>query len=363
METGVPISGGIHTMMSFVGSIGVLMANSGLAPILKSAFGGVEKMLSGKKFPQNMVERFMKEEHAMRHQPGLWNSIWSDMMIETTVMSYGHGPTGMKGIARNEKALDVWKLSLNINTQLEQDFLSLKDSFADTTVVAHKEEGRSGIKSDAVDRDNIRKSLENCLHPFRTSTHPKEIVNIYTGKLSDELVNVDVEQVSSFYKLLPGGFHEPLSKKIITMSSMKKTVKVGNVELADTSLIIHPVIALQLANKSIDAKEIFKYELDISIDKAKSQLKRLLAIEVSSRNSIRPKRIVLDGCAILWVVHWPSKGKVINFIKNLLSYLAEKLKICDVYLVFDRYYKYSTKSATRAFRAQGNGGTGITSSQ
>ena len=183
------------------------------------------------------------------------------------------------------------------------------------------EEGRSRIKSDAIDRDNIRKSLKNCLHPFRTSTRPKEIVNIYTGKLSDELVNVDrcvdigAEQVSSFYKLLPGGFHEPLSKKMITMSSMKKTV--GNVEVADTSLIFHRVIALQLANKSIDAKELFKYELapfpmslfdqsgDIRIDKAKSQLKRLLTIEVPSRNSIRPKLIVLDGCAILWVVHWP----------------------------------------------------------
>ena len=41
-------------MVSFVGSIDILMANSGLAPVLKSAFGGVEKILSGKKFPQNM---------------------------------------------------------------------------------------------------------------------------------------------------------------------------------------------------------------------------------------------------------------------------------------------------------------------
>ena len=96
-------------------------------------------------------------------------------------------------------------------------------------------------------------------------------MNIYTGKWSDELVNVDrcvdigAEQISSFYKLLPGGFHEPLSKKTITMSSMKKTVKVGNVEVADTSLIFHRVIALQLANKSIDEKEIFKYELALSL--------------------------------------------------------------------------------------------------
>ena len=148
---------------------------------------GIAYLNKMSQLPPDLVERFMKEEHAMRHQPGLWNSIWSDMMIETTVMRYGHGPTGVKGITLNEKALDVWALSLHITTQLEQDFLSLKDYFADTTVVAHKEEGRSRIKSDAVDRDNIRKSLENCLHPFRTSTHPKEIVNIYTGKLSMNL--------------------------------------------------------------------------------------------------------------------------------------------------------------------------------
>ena len=40
--------------MSFVGSIGVLMKISGLLPWLKSAFGDVEKMLTGKKFPMNV---------------------------------------------------------------------------------------------------------------------------------------------------------------------------------------------------------------------------------------------------------------------------------------------------------------------
>ena len=38
-------------LMGFVGS---LMAETGLAQILESVFGGVEKMLTGKKFPMNM---------------------------------------------------------------------------------------------------------------------------------------------------------------------------------------------------------------------------------------------------------------------------------------------------------------------
>ena len=38
-----------------VGDIGTLIAGSGLEEILKSAFAGVPKMLTGKKFQQNVL--------------------------------------------------------------------------------------------------------------------------------------------------------------------------------------------------------------------------------------------------------------------------------------------------------------------
>ena len=46
--------GGIHLLMSYVGSIGSLMSGAGLVEILEKVFGGVLKMLSGKKFPDNV---------------------------------------------------------------------------------------------------------------------------------------------------------------------------------------------------------------------------------------------------------------------------------------------------------------------
>ena len=46
--------GGVHTQMSFIGSIGSLMAERGLYEVLGSTFAGVQKMMTGKKFPQNM---------------------------------------------------------------------------------------------------------------------------------------------------------------------------------------------------------------------------------------------------------------------------------------------------------------------
>ena len=39
--------------MSYVGAVGVLMAGSGLEELMKAAFGGEMKMLTGKNFPQN----------------------------------------------------------------------------------------------------------------------------------------------------------------------------------------------------------------------------------------------------------------------------------------------------------------------
>ena len=55
--------GGMHALMSFAGDVGSLMAESGLSDILSEVFGGVPKMLSGKKFPQNVrAPRMMAEE-------------------------------------------------------------------------------------------------------------------------------------------------------------------------------------------------------------------------------------------------------------------------------------------------------------
>ena len=68
------------------------------------------------KLPKNLLKKFSDGEHAMRHQNGLWNSIWSDMMIETIVMQYGHGPNGMTGLTFNEKALDRWVKILHISS-------------------------------------------------------------------------------------------------------------------------------------------------------------------------------------------------------------------------------------------------------
>ena len=62
----VPRLGGMHLLMSFIGCIGTLMANSGLEEILKAGFSGMEKMLTGKKFPMNLRALRMVVEELLR---------------------------------------------------------------------------------------------------------------------------------------------------------------------------------------------------------------------------------------------------------------------------------------------------------
>ena len=52
--------------MSFIGSKGSLMAESGLYELLDSTFAGVQKMMTGKKFPQNMRALKIVAEELLR---------------------------------------------------------------------------------------------------------------------------------------------------------------------------------------------------------------------------------------------------------------------------------------------------------
>ena len=56
--------------------------------------------------------------------------------------------------------------------------------------------------------------------------------------------------------------------------------------------------------------------------------------------------LILYCSAILCVVHWPVKSVLNEYIINFKDYVSKLHKRADVYLIFDRYKPYSTKSVT-----------------
>ena len=121
----------------------------------------------------------------------------------------------------------------------------------------------------------------------------------------------------------PEGFHQPLKKR---MKECKKKTRTDTAEQSDSGLIFTRTLGV-MNSRDIKVEQILRYELapvptlmfeektrDLRIAKSKSILKNKLQVEQSACATGQPDAIVIDGCAILWVVQWPSMGSVQELI-------------------------------------------------
>ena len=57
-------------------------------------------------------------------------------------------------------------------------------------VTTHKEEMHDRIESNAKNRENIQHKLEMCIEPLNSDNNPEGIVDIMTGRIAPDAVNV-----------------------------------------------------------------------------------------------------------------------------------------------------------------------------
>ena len=164
------------------------------------------------------------------------------MVIEMTVMMYCHGPASM--------------------SFLEQILLGLEGNETHKSVTHHKEESKARMKIDSIASDKLRKYLVTSIAPFSVDGNPQEIVHIHSGKLSTKEVNVGLcktvggKQLQQFINDLPDGFYKPFTAAMLTIKKLKKSRKVNEVAVRDTSLIYSRVIALQLTNETLKVQNV-----------------------------------------------------------------------------------------------------------
>ena len=317
--------------------------------------------------PDSLLLEFLKGEHVMRHRPGIWNSIWSDMFIETTFMRYGHESGGLTGLTLKPASVARWALSLHVCSQLRSDLMAMKEEQHIKSVSTHKEENPGRIVNDASDREKIQQALQNYIDPLAADTHPPGLLNIVTGLHTTDKVNVDgaleigKQQMVEFEAGWPKSFNKTITKKVITMASTRNKINLDGKPLYDTELIYTRVICLK-QYRDIDIKDVISYELspvptslfdDSGAMRAqmKAMLKTKLQVEQSSRTQGTPNVVIIDGCAMLWTVHWPTNGTVLDYVVNFMETIKYHLARYDVYLVFDRYTESSTKQMTRSSRS------------
>ena len=54
-------------------------------------------------------------------------------------------------------------------------------------------------------------------------------------------------------------------------------------------------------------------------------------INISSRIQGVPDAVIIDGCAMQWIVHWPTSGTVEDYVINFMGAKKYHLQRCDVY--------------------------------
>ena len=136
--------------------------------------------------------------------------------------------------------------------------------------------------------EKVQKTLQIGIIPFSELECLHNIVNICAGQVSSHKFNIDQciaihnNQVKSFYESLPNGFCEPLLKKVVPMAAGKDSVKVGDVNVLDNTLIYSRVMALQMTNTIIEADVLFSYELAPQHSCSMNLLKYVLTNEEQS---------------------------------------------------------------------------------
>jgi len=62
----IPVLRGMHMLMNFIHATAIIIAGSGMKEVLAGTFGSVDKMLNGKKYPQNFRALRMLVEELLR---------------------------------------------------------------------------------------------------------------------------------------------------------------------------------------------------------------------------------------------------------------------------------------------------------
>ena len=143
--------------------------------------------------------------------------------------------------------------------------------------------------------------MELCIDPLNPSSHPSNIVNIVSGKVADDAVNVqDAVSIGTealkeyeYERQWPEGFRNTISNKVKTIADGKKFVSVGTEKVYDTTVIYSRVTGIQASSRELDLKKVLRHELApvptsmfhnsgaARMCKAKSDLKKRLARETS----------------------------------------------------------------------------------
>lgn len=142
---------------------------------------GLCYLITMSKLPPNILDKFLQGEHILCHKQGIWNGIWSHMIIETTFMQFGKGPLGNVVNTTNPRIIQIWAKSQHKCSEVLKNLDNLWNR-DESNITNHKEANTARIKNHQVHRTKLKDFLIASIHPLQRESHIlTNPCNIYTG--------------------------------------------------------------------------------------------------------------------------------------------------------------------------------------
>ena len=337
-----------------------LFAASGHIHYAKSARFYVQQMQSlPEKYPW-LYDIFIHGLHAVRRSNRHWSGLWSDLVIEQTLMRTIKSRGGLtRGRGMTESVRHLWVLSLNHSASIHQAVMELSGLTLKSSE-QHIEIGPTRKNRDYQDGTKFREWLEQH-NPFSfEDAHLHSLSTGWVSMVGEDEVNCEKAEDLGL------AIHQKLDNEKLAKASIKRKDKLcpieslGNtVKIEKKSIYMSPTILFTrlaaVAQRDEDVEQYFSYEMTtdpMSLFKGglmrkrdKPALRRALLPddESISKDQFEETYIyTVDGGALLHRVRWM---KTSSFQELALLYVNHvRRNYGSAFIVFDGYENETTKS-------------------
>ena len=345
-----------------------LFAASGHLNYAKSARLYVQQMVNLGVKHAWLSKQFENEKHAVRRSERYWAGLWTDLIIEQTMMRSVKTAGGLtRGRGMKEGTRHLWTLSLNHSTSIN-DAMKLLGGSSTKNSEQHIDLGPSRLKQDHADWQTFRNWLK-ARNPF--TFEDANLHSLSTGFISisgeDEINCDEAERIGTDIQATMDG-------KSITEVKFKRkdqakpldwhqnTVTINEVKVYINSTALFTRLAA-VAKREENEEHYFHYEMTnepMSLFKQtmmrkpdKSSLRKaLVSDEESIQLNLATNRdkysYVIDGGALLHRMCWVRGSTFQKIVTCYVQYVRKHYGKC--YIVFDGYESTSTKTTEQQRR-------------
>ena len=243
-----------------------LFASTGHINYAKSARFYIQQMKSLQEDHPWLFEQFTKGEHAVKRSNHSWAGLWSDLVIEQTLMRSVKSRGGLtRGRGMNESVRHMWVLTLNYSASIHDAMTNLtgivtksSEQHIDLRASRRKQDNEHGLKFTAwlQERNPFSFQDEN-LHSLSTgviSMTSKDSVNCEEAeelglKIQTELDNISLSSATIKRK-----------NQIKPLSSLLNTIKIDDAKVYISTTVLFTRLAA-VAKREENEEKYFDYEL------------------------------------------------------------------------------------------------------